>query len=389
MTGRLTEGDRALVPPNLISGDGHLEVTVEPWLKFVPQKFHDRAPRLVSLPEGGEGWIVEGMPMFHNGMNLAAGRKTVKLRGESYWEPDGSPAPGSGTAEQRIREQDLDGIDAEVLYPPVFIRRCIEGIADRTIYLSLVRAYNEFLAEFCSFAPERLIGNATIPVTGLEDAVAELRYAKELGLRSVSPATFPSGGAEPAKEDDVFWETALELGVRVSPHSALGGVGGANLMRSATATFDFNEALAQRASKGLATTLAQIINSRVFDRLPELQFYFAETNASWLPYALYMMDDSYGLFRDYFGRSLTMLPSEYIWSHFYFGIVRDPLIVPMLELLDYRRLIWGSDFPHCVGSWPHSREFVDKTFQGVDPAIRDCIVRGNAIQFFGLSGEVH
>jgi hypothetical protein len=46
-------------------------------------------------------------------------------------------------------------------------------------------------------------------------------------------------------------------------------------MRSATATFDFNEALSQRASKGLATTLAQIITSGALDRIPELQFYIA------------------------------------------------------------------------------------------------------------------
>jgi uncharacterized protein len=374
----------ASVAPTLISGDGHLEVTVEPWMKFVPQKYRDQAPRLVHLPDGGEGWVVEGMPMFHNGMNLSAGRTAVKLKGESYWEPDGSPAPGSGSPQQRLSEQDIDGVDAEVLYPPVFIRRCIEGISDRQVYLSLVRAYNEFLAEFCAVSPRRLIGNATIPITGIDDAVAELRHASGLGLPSVSPAMFPSGENGPVRGDDAFWETALELGMRVSPHGSLGSVGALNLMRSATASFDFNEALSQRASKGLATTLAHVINSGVFERLPELQIYIAETNASWLPYALYMMDDSYRLFQDYFGQSLKMLPSEYVWSHFHFGIVRDPLVVPMLDLLDPSRLIWGSDFPHSVGSWPNSRAFVDQTFEGVDPVIRDRIVRDNAVEFFGL-----
>ena len=368
----------------LVSGDGHLEVTVEPWLKYVPERFRDQAPRLVPLPEGGEGWLVEGLPMFHNGMNLAAGRGTVKLRGESYWEADGSPAPGSGPAEQRIREQDVDGVAAEVLYPPVFIRRCIEGISDRQVYLALIRAYNEFLAEFCACSPSRLVGNAAIPVSGLDDAIAELRRAADLGLRSVSPAMFPSGQPTPVEGDDPFWETALELGMRISPHGSIGGVGTGNMMRSATASFDFDEALSQRASKGLATTLAQMINSGVFDRLPQLQLYIAETNASWLPYALYMMDDSYGLFREYFSRRLERLPSEYVWEHFYFGVVRDPLIVPMMDLLRPDRLIWGSDFPHCVGSWPHSQKFVADAFADLDPAVRDRIVRANAVEFFGL-----
>jgi hypothetical protein len=186
--------DVPAAPLTLVSGDGHLEVTVDPWMKYVPDRFRDRAPRLVALPEGGEGWIVEGMPLFHNGMNLAAGRPTVKLRGESYWEPDGSPAPGSGPAEQRVREQDVDGVAAEVLYPPVFIRRCIEGISDRQVYLSLVAAYNDFLAEFCAYDPARLIGNAAIPVTGLEDAVAELRRAAGLACAAPRPPRSPAVG---------------------------------------------------------------------------------------------------------------------------------------------------------------------------------------------------
>jgi predicted TIM-barrel fold metal-dependent hydrolase len=96
------------------------------------------------------------------------------------------------------------------------------------------------------------------------------------------------------------------------------------------------------------------------------------------------MDDSYHLFEGCFGRTLERLPSEYVWSHFFFGIVRDPLVVPMLGLLHADRLIWGSDFPHCVGSWPNSRRFVEDAFAGVDPAVRDRIVRENAMEFFGL-----
>ena len=67
-----------------------------------------------------------------------------------------------------------------------------------------------------------------------------------------------------------------------------------------------------------------MIVSGVFERIPDLRIYLAETNAGWIPEALYMMDDSYPLFKDWYGADLKLLPSEYARRHFLFGIVRDP-----------------------------------------------------------------
>src|SRR5207302_8443540 len=116
--------------------------------------YRDRAPRLVKLPEGGEGWLVEGQPLLQNGQNITGG-KTVKFGNDTYFNPDGSPAPGAGSAVQRLREQDQDGIDAEVLFPPIFASRFIEGFSDKRPYLSMVQACNTFLAQaYCAAAPD-------------------------------------------------------------------------------------------------------------------------------------------------------------------------------------------------------------------------------------------
>ena len=129
----------------VISGDGHVETPPEAFVKYVPKQWVDRAPKLIHLPSGGEGWLIEGMPLLQNGQNIT-GRGPVQMSGASYYNEDGSPAEGAGDANQRLREQDLDGIDAEVLFPPVFASRFIEAISDRDVYCSMVRAYNTFLA---------------------------------------------------------------------------------------------------------------------------------------------------------------------------------------------------------------------------------------------------
>jgi len=47
----------------LMSSDGHLEVPPERWVHRVPEKYRDRAPRTVQLPDGGDALLIEGQPL--------------------------------------------------------------------------------------------------------------------------------------------------------------------------------------------------------------------------------------------------------------------------------------------------------------------------------------
>jgi predicted TIM-barrel fold metal-dependent hydrolase len=369
----------------VISADGHLEIPPDPWVRHVPERFRERAPRLVRLPEGGEGWLVEGMPMIHNGQNVAAGRP-LKVKGGSYWEADGvTPVPGTGDARQRLAEQDLDGVDAEILYPPVFISRYIENLSDPEAYLAMVRAYNDFLAEdYCSVAPDRLIGNAVIPTSGLEDALAELRRVHALGLRSVALAQFPAGSGTPSIEDDPFWELALELGMPITAHGGLGDRMNPLMVASASGTFDLKMAIVSRTFPGPPQLIASMVLSGVFERIPELRIYLAETNAGWMPEAFFMMDDSYRIFQHWYGIKLEHLPSEYARRHFYFGIVRDPVALKMGDLVPVGNLMFGSDFPHSVSSYPETAHWLDVIFDGTADDVRHRVLVDTPCAFFGL-----
>jgi uncharacterized protein len=369
---------------SVISCDGHLEIPPDAWLRHVPLEHRDRAPRLIHLAGGGEGWIVEGMPIIHNGQNVSAGRP-LKVLGQSYWNDDGTAAAGTGDAAQRLREQDFDGIDAEVLYPPVFISGYIENISDKDAYLAMVRAYNTFLAEdYCSVAPDRLIGNAVIPTTGTEDAIAEMKRVKSLGLRSICLAAFPAGEGSPSTDDDVFWHAALESGMAITAHGGLGDRMNPLMVASATGRFDMVTSIVSRTMPGPTSVIAQMAVAGTFDRIPELRIYLAETNASWMPAVFFMMDDSYQLFHDWYGVDLKMKPSEYARQHFRFGIIRDPLALRMREFLPAEDLMWGSDFPHSVTSYPRTREWLDIIFDGVPDDLRRRVLLDNPIEFFGL-----
>lgn len=383
-----SNGKAATRKYQVISADGHVEVPPEYWVKYVPKKWQNRAPRLVKLPEGGEGWLIEGQPLLHNGQNISGG-KTIKFRNDTYYNADGSPAIGAGNAIQRLHEQDRDGIDAEVLFPPVFATRFLEGIRDKEVYLSMVQAYNTFLSQdYCSAAPDRLIGNGVIPISGIEDAVQELKRCKELGLRSVSFHQFPNGTPRPSKDDDRFWETALKLDMRLSPHAGWGDRAPALPGVSAgTGNQEVAAALFQRAIAPAMYSIEMMVVDGTFDRFPELSIYVAETNASWMPAALWFADDNYAIFGNWFKLKLKMTPSEYVRKHFWFSFIRDPMAIKLRDFLPVERLMWGSDFPHSVGSYPKSQEWLETIFEGAPESLRRKLLLENPAEFFDLDLE--
>ncbi|MGO9450906.1 MAG: hypothetical protein ACLQDV_07655 [Candidatus Binataceae bacterium] len=200
----------------IISTDGHMEIPVN-FRDRMPSRFKDLVPRLVRNPDGTDTWVMDKWRRDNIG-NLYCGLRYDqwhKPTAASYFYPDGSPRPGNGCPQQRLREQDQDGIDAEVLFYPIFGPGLMRLMLtrDRDCYLTIVAAYNDFLAEYCSVAPDRLIGSALVPESGVEDAIKEIERVRKLGLICASLTMWPNGRPDPAPEiDDRFWAAALDFG---------------------------------------------------------------------------------------------------------------------------------------------------------------------------------
>ena len=380
-----------------ISGDGHLEVPPQDWAPWVLAKYKDRMPRLVKLEDGGEGWLLEGMPLTPCGPEIAGDDPPEKLKwsGTSYWKEDGvTRRPGLGTPQDRLRQQDLDGIDAEVLFPPVFASGFIRYITERNVHLAMVQAYNTFLAEgYCSVAPDRLIGMAVVPTTGIDDAITEMKRCKELGLRAVSLKEWPNGSGQYQPEDDRFFETALETGMRLSPHIAF-GAGVDTFIGDAPAFSPQSDAdrllylYRPDLFKGCTSNIAQLIYHGVFDRIPQMQIYFGESHAGWVPYWLQMAQQAFDTNHFWYEVDNKKPIGEYVREHVLFGFVKDELAVKNRDYWSGTdNIIWGSDFPHQSKTHPHSQKFLEKAFEGVPASVRRQVLVENACRFFGLDPE--
>ena len=377
----------------LISADSHLEISPDRWTDRVPAQYRDYAPQLIKLADGGDGVIIENRPLYVLGLAITA--KPYEEHTPVGIRYEGSP--GAGSPDQRVREQDMDGIDAEVMFTSAGNSGFWRGIRDNAAYCAVIHAYNEFLAEeYCAFAPDRLLATGIIPNAGVEAGITEMEYCARAGLTAVALGAFPNGKSYPSPEDDRFWGAALDLNMPITVHISMGqgGDGGpvirfprepGGLSRSANPGFLLT-GRAQRAANGL-----QLAMAGVFDRFPNLRIYFAETNLGWYPSAMEQLDDEYERIRHWAERLFGMeplkrRPSEYIREHCYFGFVKDVFGVRNRHEIGVDHVMWGGDFPHAVGDWPNSKLVLEEMFENVSEDERYQMLAGNAAEFFHLEG---
>lgn len=387
----------------LISGDSHLEIDSKNWLDRVPAKYREQGPRLVRQADGSDAWMINNKIT-----RPAAAADLYGGKGRDRYVPFGGRyegTPGTGAPEQRVREQDQDGVDAEVLFPsqqggPKLWRR----IEDDAGYKAVVRAYNGWLAEeYCAVDPDRLIGVGILPLTqDPADAVAELQYCAKAGLKTVLLQGFPGGKPYPSDADDPFWATALELNMPVSVHVDLDRSGDRKgpLFKYPQEPQEVMEKLNHdlvsqvgrfgpvRGNGSIAAV--QWVLSGLFDRFPGLRIFFAENQIGWIPFFLQAADVRYDRHYRWAERLLGFKPlrrppSEYIREHCLWGFQFDRVGVELRHHINVERLIWGSDFPHQESDWPESTKVIERNFAGVPEAEKHKMVCGNAVEFFRLA----
>ena len=201
---------------NVISGDGHIDLNPDAWRDRVAAKWRDRAPKRVAMPNGMDAIQVDGGHPHTIGLTRNVGyEKTDDL---AVKVPTFDNGFGGGPPEQRLREQDEDGLDAEVLFSQ--LTPVLRDAKGDDLFLDLVRAYNEFLGEEYQAAdPDRLIPMGLLPTTGVDDAIREMEHCAAVGLRGVKLDAFPTGLSYPTPDDDRFWAVAVAMRMPLTSHS--------------------------------------------------------------------------------------------------------------------------------------------------------------------------
>lgn len=369
----------------LVSGDSHIEAPPHVWTHRLPAHLRDKGPRVVRLPDGGDGWTIGDSPPSRGiSLILTGGLKFRDIRKSGVaWD---ETLPGAGRGPQRIAEQDRDGVDGEVLFCSV-AGAISRQVKDRELVVECLKAYNDWLfEEFNACAPDRLFGLPVIPATCVDDAVAELeRVAKKFtAFRAVQILRFPSGGANLTDADEPFWAAAEGLGVTIAGHHNFGGEDLPRpMLDGAEALNMFSRLLTCDLEVPVLPiqTVLQLMLGGVLDRHPALRFSFAETHIGWLPFWLEQMDDRYDRHHFWIDVELPRRPSQYVRDQFTFTFMEDHVGVDLRDRIGVDTICWANDFPHPVGDWPWSTEVVARELRGVPDYERRKIQALNTLEW--------
>jgi predicted TIM-barrel fold metal-dependent hydrolase len=291
-----------------IDADGHVQEPTEAIAERLPAGMRDFAPRQAIDASGRIRQIVGGEWMPY-----------IPVPDSGTWDiPAGGHDP-----KLRLADMDRQRIAKSVLFPTFGLT--FAGLARQDVQTALCRAYDDWLAEFCSADPKRLIGIAVPPQSDPRAAVEETKRTL------LHPDWTP------------LYELLEAEGVPLCVHEGTTQ----HVPQSGNDRFE-DFALRHVASHPHEEQLAclALVMGGVLERHPGLRVVFLESGCGWLPHWLERMDDhaeSWGWAMP----KLPMKPSEYFARQCVISC--DPgekTIESVVSLCGEQSVVFATDYPH-------------------------------------------
>ena len=300
--------------------------------------------------------------------------------------------------EMRNSQQEADGVTAEVVFPntvppffPSFVLFAKPPTDDEYVQRRAgVQAHNRWLVDFCAEFPERRAGVGQIFLNDVDDAIEDVKWIKENGLRGgiLLPNIAPDVKWVKPLYDPIYdrlWEVCQDLEVPVNLHSGSGQPDYGSYPTSMLLYINEVRFYTQRP-------FVQMLLSGVFERFPRLRFIMTETGCAWVPPLLEELDSTLASIRDTGATGeirysedqvLPRSATEYFHQNVWMGVSNPrPADVAARHEIGIDRFMWGSDYPHDEGSYPYTREHLRSRFSDVDPIEVRMMLADNAAKLY-------
>jgi len=416
----------------VFDSDSHI---VEPhaiWEKYLDPEYRTLGKFALWREDGETGsYLKVNGKIFRDSMNPNIPRHAIWKPGQT-WEQVGELDPdirhaktaGASDPAARLRDMDAMGVDQTLLYPTWFA----EGfhlVEDPDVAYALARAYNDWIADFCAVAPERLFAAAMVPLQNMDFAIAELRRTAKIPCfrgAFIRPM-FVEERYFTHRYFDPLWAALEDLHITAAVHPASGlwnpewtshgqfiekmnrrlgtqsffreagggpqsGGGGGAAGMVFGPSGDLGHPMSPIISPWLDNHMfvaATLLGFSVMDRYPKMKVVMAHGKASWMEEVLEKMEASALTFPLVHTYPVTTDPEE-LWEEgeVMLGFDAEERLIQKLPQDFAKKVVWGSHYPRqdTTTAW----DAIDQlSGAGVDEATIARMLGGNAAAQFGVT----
>jgi predicted TIM-barrel fold metal-dependent hydrolase len=354
----------------IISADSHVSTSHQQVLDNLASKWHDAYDQAT----GG----------------FARAQQQAAAQANQQWtrNPHRHPAAGrmgNQSASERLADMDADGVDVEVLYSELSGFRYFNLMGSDEGGNAATRAFNDALTEFASADPDRLVVSYQLPLHDVNAAVKEVHRVKSIGGKSLQLPVFPPEMGLPdywLEHWDPLWAAITETNLPITCHVGLNTALNSLAQRDPTPQRGIMVSV-------IAPTTAEAFGmwmvTGVLERFPDLKLVFVETQLGWVPWYLHIMDDLATRQRYEFP-AIKELPSFYFRRNIHLTFIEDPWVATDDRYtLGINNLMWSTDYPHPVSSWPNSQQIIEEQLKGLPEDEQELILHGNAARVWNLN----
>lgn len=327
----------------IIDADSHVMEPDDLWERYLDPAFRDRAPR--RPPQAGPGPTFGELTFrgekIHEGISDELSVRSALHLLEHYREPlrAGFDAPSHVASLRRA------GFGQTFVYPTAGLWLLAIDSMEADLAGALVRAYNDWLLDFCRHAPDFLHGVGAVNQHDPSEMVSELRRVAAFGWKAVYLRPNPLKGRTLGHPDfEPFWAECERLGVAVSIHE------GTHARAPTTGADRFRTRFGKHAcSHPLEQMMAflSLVESGVLERHPTLRVAFLEAGCGWVPYWLFRLDEEHRSLAWEVKKNVRLPPSDYFRRQCFVGCEPgEPYLSAVLAFIGEDNLLFGSDYPH-------------------------------------------
>jgi predicted TIM-barrel fold metal-dependent hydrolase len=354
-----------------ISADAHVNEPHDLWYSRLPEALREAAPQRIQANDDG-GWRL----VVNGEVDESGGRLPVNETPEAA-EAENRQREADASVAARLAMMRVDRIHAEIVYPTIGLY--VYAVENPDVGVASCAVYNDWIHDKLGDDCDRIRYAALIPAWDTASAIDEVH--RVASWRGVGALMLPLVGTPSWNMEhwEPMWAAISETGLPVVMHQGTGhsmiffrgwGSPTANLL----------------ATQSMAAWTAALLScGGVLERYPDLHFVLVEVNAGWMGWTMSTLDDYFVAHQAALRKPhLPELPSFYLRRQVHATFQHDPVAITNRHITGVDCLLWGNDFPHAEGTYPHSHKVLEGLLSEVDTKEAASITGGTARRLFGF-----